>query len=141
MEEIKSSEDLYNTELEVNVSFFEGLTIPYDGSIKNIQPSNFSIENIFVGAFNKMAQYYDDMFAKLSLSEKEVEKIIFSGGAARKNKILRDLIAQKIGLQAELVPFVEDTLVGLFQLALVCSGFCKDYQEAEDYSQNLQIVE
>lgn len=140
MDEVENCDYFYNNDLEVNVSFFEGLTIPYEGSIKNIQPSNFSIENIFVGAFNRMGHYYDDMFTKLSVSKNEVEKIIFSGGAARKNKILRDLIAQKIGLQAELAPFVEDTLVGLFQLALVCSGICEEYLEAENYSHNLQIV-
>ena len=60
------------------------------------------------------------------------DRIVFSGGVARRLALLRDLTGAALDLPYRLSPHAEDTLYGLLVLALAFSARCQSVQEARE---------
>lgn len=107
------------TSLEADIAFFEGV-FGNTGSSRNIQEDNFSIGDLFLAAFENMAENYEICAKKLS-PDNAWEQIVFSGGLGLKFEILRNKISQRLAAKYRLPDAEEDSLNGLLILALVCA--------------------
>ena len=76
---------------------------------------------LFRAVFESMARNHEVCARRLD-REGRAERIVFSGGVARRNRILRELTAEALALPHRLSPHTEDTLFGLMVLARAFSG-------------------
>jgi sugar (pentulose or hexulose) kinase len=119
-----------HTDLAVKLSFFPG---PFGdmGSIANIREKNLNVGTLFRASFENMAQNYYDC-ALLLWPDLSWKNIVFSGGLARKLKLLRTIIEKRFRTSYRLCPLEEDTLLGLMVLASVFSHRAESVQQAMD---------
>lgn len=132
----KSTKDLPETDLEVDLSFFSDHR-QNRGSISNIRESNFKAGHLFRAAFNAMADVYYN-YASQIWPERSWKRIVFSGGLAHKVESLRESIQKKFKTDYRLCPFQEDTLFGLLILASVFSGRVNSIVEVNQQLQSVQ---
>ncbi len=125
---IKAAEAAPDTDLSANLTFFEG-PLGSRGSISNITTENLSVGTLFRAAFRNMAANYATCAARLS-SEKNWDRIVFSGGLAQKLPLLRQFILEKLPSESRLCSSAEDTLLGLLVISQVINGRAKNLQEA-----------
>jgi sugar (pentulose or hexulose) kinase len=118
------------TDLAVKLSFFPG-PCGDTGSISNIREKNLTVGTLFRAAFENMAQNYYDCALRI-WPERSWKNIVFSGGLARKLKLLRNIIEQRFQTSSRLCPLEEDTLLGLIVLARVFSHRVESVQQAMD---------
>ncbi|TVY08395.1 sedoheptulokinase [Paenibacillus cremeus] len=131
---------IQETDLQVNVSFFNSSMQPDEGSVRNIKEHNFKVEDLFLGALNNMADQYLKHYRILkSPQENQVNRVICAGGVVRKSPILFNLIGERFSMPCELSPFSEDTLVGLFRIALVCAQTHETLESTFDVMEKLQM--
>ena len=99
--------------LSIDMSFFDNAVSNSNrGNINNIGEDNFKISNLSKAIRDCMSENYNKMAQSLPVNMRAMERIIFTGGVARKNSMLREAIAEKIGIGE--VDVVEDeTIVGL----------------------------
>jgi hypothetical protein len=83
---------------------------------------------LFRAAFRHMAASYRDAALRLA-PDRAWERVVLSGGLARRSTLLRELIAAELKAPYRLGP-AEDTLNGLLALALVCAGRAANVAEA-----------
>jgi hypothetical protein len=109
------------TDLEVDLSFFASFTGDR-GRIGNISERNFSVGHLFLAAFRSMAANYARCATSLA-PNREWDRVVFSGGLARRLPRLRSEILAALGQPpARLCGDEEETLRGLLAIALVCDG-------------------
>lgn len=125
---IAAAEAALDTDLAANLTFFEG-PLGSRGSISNITTENLSVGTLFRAAFRNMAENYATCAARLS-TEKNWDRIVFSGGLAQKLPLLRQFILEKLPGESRLCSLAEDTLLGLLVISQVISGRAKNLQAA-----------
>ena len=108
------------TDLRAGISFFPG-ACGDRGFLENLHEGNLSAGHVFRAVFESMAENYRSCAERLD-ADGVAERIVFSGGVARRLDLLRDLTAARLALPARLSPHPEDTLLGLLVLALAYSG-------------------
>jgi sugar (pentulose or hexulose) kinase len=119
-----------HTDLDAKLSFFPG-PCGTTGSISNIREQNLTVGTLFRASFENMAQNYYDCALRI-WPERSWKNIVFSGGLARKLKLLRQIIEQKFQTGSRLCPLEEDTLLGLMVLASAFSHRTESVQQAMD---------
>ncbi len=120
-----------STGLEADISYFKNsISDNTIGRFSNITEKNFTIDNIFFSALERMADNFFIAYNRLG-NIKISDRIICAGGLGRKLKPLRLLIQKKFKKKIILAPFEEETLAGLFILSLVSKG---DYSTVKDAS-------
>lgn len=102
----------------LDLSLFPCATGEY-GNLTGLTENNLSAAQIFRSAIRSMALNYQ--WAGEILPNEPRYRILASGGLCQKNPILRDDIAELIGLPLILSPVVEDTLNGLMKYALAAT--------------------
>jgi sugar (pentulose or hexulose) kinase len=118
------------TDLEVKLGFFPGPSGD-QGSISNIREQNLTVGTLFRSSFENMAQNYYDCALRI-WPDRSWKNIVFSGGLARKLKLLRNIIEQRFETSSRLCPLEEDTMLGLMVLAKVFSHRAGSVQQAMD---------
>ena len=122
-------EGVSETDLEVDLSFFQSLT-GRRGRIANVHEGNLSVGHLFVAAFRTMAANYARCTGILA-PKREWQRVVFSGGLSQRFERLRREIVAALGEPpSRLCASEEDTLLGLLALALVCDGRAATAQEA-----------
>ncbi|HEU5087089.1 MAG TPA: FGGY family carbohydrate kinase [Roseiflexaceae bacterium] len=124
---LRAAEEAPDSELGVHLGFFGGAE-GGQGAISHIRESNLSAGGLFRAAFRHMAASYRDAALRLA-PDRAWERVVLSGGLARRSTLLRELIAAELKAPYRLGP-AEDTLSGLLALALVCAGRAADVAEA-----------
>jgi sugar (pentulose or hexulose) kinase len=119
-----------HTDLEVKLSFFPG-PIGDKGSISNIREQNLTVGTLFRASFENMAENYYDCALRI-WPDRSWKNIVFSGGLARKLRLLRRIIEQRFQTSSRLCPLEEDTLLGMMVLARVFSHRSQSVQQAMD---------
>jgi sugar (pentulose or hexulose) kinase len=117
-----------HTDLEIKLSFFPG-PCGDKGSISNIREQNLTVGTLFRASFENMAQNYYDCALRI-WPDRSWKNIVFSGGLARKLKLLRKIIEHRFQTSSRLCPLEEDTLLGLMVLARVFSQRVGSVQQA-----------
>jgi sugar (pentulose or hexulose) kinase len=133
--------EIGDSDLEVKISFFESSLKESRGLIANISESNLTVDNLFYSAYVNMAENYWKFYRQLEEGGPVIQKIILSGGLARKNKVLCRLIAEKFGIETKLCLHTEDTMVGLFQIAMKCAGICRNLDDARGILNRIKVIE
>jgi sugar (pentulose or hexulose) kinase len=117
---LRAVDKVDSTDLKVDLALFDS-PVGDRGSISNIREGNLSIGDLFRAAFESMAENYRTLGERLS-PEKAWERIVFSGGLARRVKILRTIISERLDTPYRICAESEDTLIGLLAVAQVVSG-------------------
>lgn len=116
------AEDCAKGTLSVDMSFFaNALTDRERGSIAEIPEYGFTVGQLFRSIYDKMADSYYET-ANIIAGEKigKVDKIIFSGGIAKRHALLRETISRRFkGAEAILVE--DETFKGLYLYGAECS--------------------
>ncbi len=124
-----------STEIQADISYFKNsISDNTTGSFLNITEKNFTIDNLFFSALQRMADNYLVAYKRLK-NTKITDRIICAGGLIRKLTTLRLLIQNKFNRKILLAPFEEETLAGLFILSLVSRG---DFPTVKDASLYIQ---
>ncbi|HWQ11418.1 MAG TPA: FGGY family carbohydrate kinase [Roseiflexaceae bacterium] len=116
---LRAAEEAPDGPLRVNLAFFAGAE-GAPGAIEGITEQSLTAGQLFRAAFRRMAETYHAAAVRLA-PEGGLHGLVFSGGLAHRAPLLRDFIADRLGLPSRLGP-EEDTLHGLLALALVCAG-------------------
>jgi len=103
------------TDIRAGLAFFPG-PCGHGGFLENLTEANMTTGHIFRAAFESMSHNYADCAHRLD-PNRTAAKLVFSGGVARRNPLLRDLTAAALDLPHRLSPHEEDTLYGLMVLA------------------------
>jgi len=114
-------------ELRVELGFFGGAEGAV-GAITGIREGELTAGALFRAAFHQMAASYEAAALRLA-PDRSWRQAVLSGGLAHQSRLLRELIAARLGAPVRLAP-VEDTLGGLLALALVCAGRANSAAEA-----------
>lgn len=83
------------------------------GFIGNIGEEDFSVGNLFSSAFRTMAENVATVADRLAVVN--IEKVIFSGGIARKNRTFRRLVLEKLGNINSYEVAEKETVKGLWK--------------------------
>jgi sugar (pentulose or hexulose) kinase len=124
---------LEKTDLRVNLSFFPS-SCGDAGAITNAREDTLNVANLFMGAFQNMAENYFACARRIWPAQ-AWRQIVFSGGLVQKLDPLKRTILNQFGCAYRFPPSSEDTLMGLAVLALYASG------RATSLSQATQMVE
>ncbi len=124
----KAAAAVHDTDLQVKLSFFPG-PCGDKGTISHIREQNLTVGSLFRASFANMAQNYQDCALRI-WPDRSWQNIVFSGGVARKLKLLRKIIEQRFQAGSRLCPLEEDTLLGLIVLARVFSGRAGSVQQS-----------
>jgi len=104
-------------DLATDLSFFENsVTGRVTGSITNISETNFFMGNLFSSVFRQMGNNF--LWAARELGMDLPQKIIFSGGVARKIEILRRNIQNGMGGNVQIYVAENETMHGLCKYAV-----------------------
>ncbi len=123
----QAAEEIEETDLEVNLSFFPSPTEAH-GAFGNVRQDNFTIGHLFRAAFQNMAESFYDCAIKLDPAE-SWSNLLFSGGLACKLEVLRRIVQKQFDTTYRLPPFDEDTLFRPLILATVFSGRATSVEE------------
>ena len=123
MQEAADSGSLYDSNLELDLSFFENaITDHTKGSISNVGEYELTFENLIKGMFYQMADNFVTVTNKVNSGLVDYNTIIFSGGIAKRWDILRDEIVDRLETGAEVILSENDTLYGCVKYALMDTG-------------------
>ena len=111
----KALDTVPGTDLRAAITFFPG-PCGTEGFLQNLHEGNLSVGHVFRAVFESMARNYVSCATRLDPAG-AAERIVFSGGVARRLDLLRDLTSQGLHLPYRLSPHPEDTLYGLMVLA------------------------
>jgi sugar (pentulose or hexulose) kinase len=121
-----------STDLQVNLSFFPS-SCGDAGAITNAHEHNLTVADLFMGAFQNMADNYLHCAARI-WPAKAWRQLVFSGGLVQKLDPLKRSILKQFGCGYRFPPSSEDTLMGLTVLALYATG------RATSITQTSQVV-
>lgn len=116
--------------LRVSVGFFPSQRGVREGGFTGVDSRNLRIGNLLRGAFEDMADIYAAVFGVLCPDRSDALRLICSGGVLSRSDALAGLLRQKAGVTAVRSPLPDESLAGLYRVALVCSGRCADYEES-----------
>lgn len=102
--------------LDIDMSFFtNAVTTHTQGTISGIREENFNCGNLFLSVYKQLAENVNTLLEKIGCQN--IRKIIFSGGVATKNELLRQLILEKIERYESVFISENETMIGLFMYA------------------------
>lgn len=108
----KKAED---TGIKCDLSFFENpLTLSDRGSIDNIGEYELTMGNLFRAVFGQMSDNFVKAADRLCGDRSKIQKLVFSGGIARKIETVRNGIIEKYGKNIEYTVAQDETLRGLY---------------------------
>ena len=103
--------------LKLDFGFFDS----DGGSISGISGSNLTVRKFFHAVYDSMSEaYYQKSRVLTDAGDKVSGKIICTGGAVRKNRVLLDFFADKFGMNCAMAPYVEDSMMGLLRFMRWC---------------------
>ena len=109
----KLAEEAYNkgeTGLDVNVTFFGKRSNPdLRGSIKGIDRQNFTPSALVLGTLKGMC---NELYELYETFDEKKTRIVASGGAVKRNDVLKKLIADRFGMAVLLNTTDEDAAMG-----------------------------
>jgi sugar (pentulose or hexulose) kinase len=114
--------------LQVNPAFYTS-SMGHRGAVQNLREENMTIGHLFRAMFSGMADNYAAC-AGIIAPRRDWSRLVFSGGVALKNQVLRQLVCERLGMQHRLAPYQEDTLFGLLVLSLAFSGHTPSVRDA-----------
>jgi sugar (pentulose or hexulose) kinase len=88
-----------------------------------------TIGHLFHAMFSGMADNYANCADRIA-PQRDWSRLVFSGGVALKNQVLRQLVCERLGQDHRLAPSDEDTLFGLLVLSLAFTGRTASVREA-----------
>lgn len=107
------------SKLEVDMSFFtNAVTDQICGSIKNITEKNFTLGNLFHSAYYQMAVNMKKALDKMG--ERQISRVIFSGGVVRKNAELRKLMLGQLQAVQDVKVAENETAKGISRFIDMC---------------------
>jgi sugar (pentulose or hexulose) kinase len=116
------------SDLRAHIAFYPG-PCGDSGSFENLREGNLEVGHLFRAVFESMGRNYAACARRLH-PERPLRRVVFSGGVARRNGLVRELSAAALGLPHRLSPDPEDTLYGLGVLALAFTGRQPDVRAA-----------
>ena len=114
--------------LQVNPAFYTS-NMGNRGAVLNLREENMTIGHLFHAMFSGMADNYSACADRIA-PQRDWNRLVFSGGVALKNQVLRQLVCERLGLDHRLAPSDEDTLFGLLVLSLAFTGRTASVREA-----------
>jgi sugar (pentulose or hexulose) kinase len=99
------------------------------GAVLHLREENMTIGHLFHAMFAGMAQNYATCADRIA-PRRDWSRVVFSGGVALKNALLRQLVCERLGQQHRLAPSDEDTLFGLLVLSLAFTGRTASVRDA-----------
>ncbi len=118
------------TSLTINTRFMGTRIDPnIKGSIENIDIKNFSINNLCQGFLDGIVNELLDLY-KICSHDIQIENIVGSGNAVRKNSLLNKIISEKFKHRVKMPLHTEEAAYGAALSAGVGLGFFKSYEEA-----------
>lgn len=113
---LKSEKECVNTDLSVDLSFFENpVTANTNGFIENIGEYNFNISNIMHAVFCCLTRNFLWAADIIEPDKEKVNRLIFSGGVARKIESVRKMILENYNKNIEVSIACDETLIGLYK--------------------------
>ena len=103
------------TDVRAGIAFFPG-ACGTAGFLENLHEGNLTTGHVFRAVFESMARNYESCSRRLD-PDRRAQRVVYSGGVARRLELLRELTSARLGLPARLSPHPEDTLYGLMVLA------------------------
>lgn len=119
------------SDLQVEMGFFKDMLGAEEGAIKNISDTNLTVANLFSGAYDNIAQIYNQYIDWLTPDRKEIERLVFTGGAAWKDQLLTAKIAARTGIKKVLSPLPEEVLIGHLRLAMINEKICDNLEQTK----------
>jgi sugar (pentulose or hexulose) kinase len=114
--------------LQVNPAFYTS-NMGNHGAVLNLREENMTIGHLFRAMFSGMADNYATCADRIA-PQRDWSRLVFSGGVALKNQVLRQLVCGRLGQDHRLAPSDEDTLFGLLVLSLAFTGRTASVREA-----------
>lgn len=114
--------------LQVNPAFYTS-NMGNRGAMLNLREENMTIGHLFRAMLSGMADNYLACADRLA-PKRDWSRLVFSGGVALKNQVLRQLVCERLGRDHRLAPTNEDTLFGLLVLSLAFTGRTASVREA-----------
>jgi sugar (pentulose or hexulose) kinase len=114
--------------LQVNPAFYTS-NMGNRGSVRNLHEENMTIGHLFHAMFSGMADNYATCAGRIA-PQRDWSRLVFSGGVALKNQVLRQLVCERLGRDHRLAPSDEDTLFGLLVLCLAFTRSHPSVREA-----------
>lgn len=112
---LKAEQECEDTELLCDMSFFENpITDHTVGSIGNIQEYGLNVGTLMKGIFLQLGKNFVWAADVIEPNVKCIEKIIFSGGVARKIESIRREVLAHYDEDTEVVVAENETLMGLY---------------------------
>lgn len=108
----KKAED---TKIKCDLSFFENpLTSSDRGSVENIGEYELTMGNLFRAVFEQMSDNFVKAADRLCSDRSRIQRLVFSGGIARRMETVRNGIIEKYGKDIEYTVAQDETLRGLY---------------------------
>jgi sugar (pentulose or hexulose) kinase len=114
--------------LQVDPAFYSS-NMGNRGAVLNLREENMTIGHLFRAMFSGMADNYATCADRIA-PQRDWSRLVFSGGVALKNQLLRQLVCERLGQDHRLAPSDEDTLFGLLVLSLAFTGRTASVREA-----------
>lgn len=103
-----------SSNLSLDMSFFQNpITSSTVGSITNIGEYDLTLGNLFYSMYRQMASNFLKSASIIAPSKDSIRRIVFSGGVARKNALLRQFIVNSYSETVKCVVSENETLIGL----------------------------
>ena len=106
--------------LQVNPAFYTS-NMGNRGAVLNLREENMTVGHLFRAMLGGMADNYATCAGRIA-PQHDWSRLVFSGGVALKNALLRELVCDRLGRDHRLAPSEEDTLFGLLVLSLAFTG-------------------
>ena len=111
---MRKAEESSREDLDIELSFFSNpLSDAAGGAVSSIQEGAFGIGNLFRSIYRQMAVNVRKAVDKLEIGD--YEKLIFSGGVARKTPLLRKFILEELAYSGVYEIAENETLKGLYR--------------------------
>ena len=112
------SERSHGSDIVCDMSFFENaITTHTSGGIKNIREFSLTLGNLIYAIFESMAKNFLWAAKTIEAENNRVDTIVFSGGVARKIKLIRDIILKDYP-NSNVIIAENETLLGLYYYAV-----------------------
>lgn len=124
---IAAEKNAQDTNLVCDLSFFENaITNGTRGSILMIEENTFIIDNLMRAVFEQMAENLLSMANQIEPSLERIERVVFSGGIARRLESIRNRILKHYPNKDSKVT-ENETLVGLYIYAGIYDNFTNSF--------------
>ncbi len=125
--------------IKMNTGFYETPKNLDGGCISGIKADNLSLHNIFPAAFEDMAKTYSENI-RILCGSAGYHRLVCAGGVSWRIPELLKMIGLVTSHTCVLSAIPDEALSGLFRIALVCAGTCKDLQETKELTLKLKEV-